>query len=75
MTRKKRSENVLEDTNKIMAKESKSPSDIGDVPITLKNSIEDQSFGQKSDLNDTINYQTVNESKIFDIQNKISSQK
>ena len=58
-----------------MAKESKSPSDIGDVPITLKNSIEDQSFGQKSDLNDTINYQTVNESKIFDIQNKISSQK
>ena len=58
-----------------MAKESKSPSDIGDVPITLKNSIEDQSFGQKSDLNDTINYQTVNESKIFDIQNKISRQK
>ena len=54
-----------------MAKESKSPSDIGDVPITLKNSIEDQSFGQKSDLNDTINYQTVNESKIFDIKNKI----
>ena len=49
-----------------MLKESKSPSDIGDIPITLKNSIEEQSFGQKSDINDTIN-QTIDESKIFDI--------
>ena len=48
-----------------MAKESKSPSDIGDVPITLKNSIEDQSLGKKSDINDTINH-TIDESKIFD---------
>ena len=49
-----------------MLKESKSPSDIGDVPITLKNSIEEQSFGLKSDIHDTINH-TIDESKIFDI--------